>query len=149
MKEIAAMTHAPALARRSVLGLLGATIAVGATSSQPALAEVLRVASGGAAFGDSQYAGLAHYQFEPRRADDVVAAWENGVLAAARQWPGFVEGRLLLDRLGGTAIAFGVFATKGDADAFGATEAFRAADARLASLLLAPPVREEFEVFGG
>ena len=47
----------------------------------------------------------------------------------------------------GKAIAFGVFASKGDADAFGATEAFRAADARLASALLAAPVREEYEVY--
>ena len=143
------MANTPLVARRSALGLLGATLAAGASVGQPALAEALRVAGAGAAFGQSQYAGLAHYQFEPRRADEVLASWENGVLAAARQWPDFVEGMLLLDRAAGKAIAFGVFATKADADAFGATEAFRAADARLASLLLAPPVREEYEVHAG
>jgi hypothetical protein len=143
------MTKTPTLARRSVLGLLGAALAAGATAKGPAWAEVARVAGAGGAFGESRYAGLAHYQFEPRRADEVVASWESGVLAAARQWPGFVEGTLLLDRAAGKAIAFGVFATKADADTFGATEAFRAADARLASLLLAPPVREEYEVYGG
>ena len=54
-----------------------------------------------------------------------------------------------MDRAAGTAIAFGVFASKPDADAFGASEAFRAPDARLASVLLAPPVREEYEVHSG
>jgi hypothetical protein len=142
------MADTPLLARRSVLGLLGAAVAAGA-SSNAGLAETLRVAGAGGSFGESRYAGLAHYQFEPRRADEVVASWENGLLAAARQWPGFVEGMLLLDRAAGKAIAFGVFATKSDADTFGATEAFRAADTRLAALLLAPPVREEFEVYGG
>jgi hypothetical protein len=105
--------------------------------------------SAGASSSDAPYAGLAHYQFDPRRADEVVQSWETGILAAARQWPGFIQGTLLLDRRGGTAIAFGVFASKGDADAFGATEAFRTTDARLASLLLAPPIREEFEVYTG
>jgi hypothetical protein len=105
--------------------------------------------SEGASFSAVPYAGLAHYQFDPGRADEVVQSWETGILAAARQWPGFIQGMLLMDRMAGTAIAFGVFASKGDADAFGATEAFRTADARLASLLLAPPVREEYEVYSG
>jgi hypothetical protein len=143
------MANTPLVARRSILGLLGATLLSGPAARDPARAEVLCAASPGGLFGESRYAGLAHYQFEPRQADAVLAAWETGLLAAARQWPGFVEGRLLMDRAAGKAIAFGVFATKADADTFGATEAFRAADARLASLLLTPPVREEYEVYGG
>jgi hypothetical protein len=150
--------------RRGALALLGATALAAGAAGGPApaaalsgpgtagsagsLARAPRPVGAGAAFDQPGVAGLARYQFDPRRADEVVAAWETGLLAAARQWPGFVEGRLLLDRAAGQALAFGVFASKA-ADAFGASEAFRAADARLASLLLAPPVREEYEVYGG
>ncbi|HEY7064730.1 MAG TPA: hypothetical protein VII06_24870 [Chloroflexota bacterium] len=159
------MANVQRVGRRSALALLGATAVASATASEPVLAHALHGAGAadgepalarplhapdaGAAPGEAGVAGLAHYQFEPRRADEVVTAWETGLLAAARQWPGFVEGRLLLDRAAGQAIAFGVFASQAAADAFGASEAFRTADARLASLLLTPPIREEYEVYGG
>jgi hypothetical protein len=136
------------VARRSFLALAGAGVISSLASREHVLASLMRP-SEGASFSDVPYAGLAHYQFDPGRADEVVQSWETGILTAARQWPGFIQGMLLLDRMAGKAIAFGVFASKGDADAFGATEAFRRADARLASVLLAPPVREEYEVYSG
>ena len=136
------------IARRSVLALLSAGVVGSVASSAQGLASPM-VLREGATFGNAPYAGLAHYRFDPSRADEVVRYWETGLLAAARQWPGFIQGMLLLDRMAGKAIAFGVFASKGDADAFGASEAFRTADAGLARVLLAPPVREEYEVYAG
>jgi hypothetical protein len=92
------------------------------------------------------YAALARYEFEPRRAGDVLDRWQNGVLAAARAWPGFVEGLLLMDRAAGRAIGMGLFASKATADAFGATPRYQAAIARLDEALTNPYVREEYEV---
>src|SRR4051794_23932627 len=98
------------VARRSFLTLVGAGVISSLASREHVLASPMRP-SEGASFDDVPYAGLAHYQFEPGRADEVVQFWEAGVLAAARQWPGFIQGMLLMDRMVGKAIAFGVFAS--------------------------------------
>jgi len=135
------------LGRRSALGLLGASLLTGTLASEWAIAAGTDRA--GASFADVPFAGLTHYRFVPARADELVRTWETGLLAAARQAPGFVEGLLLLNRAEGHAIAFGVFATKADADIFGATEAFRQTNARIESLLSQPASREEYEVYPG
>jgi hypothetical protein len=133
--------------RRTLLAVLGASLASGAAFGDLTLAA--GSVQAGASFSDPAVAGLAHYRFAPGRADELIQAWESGLLAAARRAPGFVEGLLLVDPGAGHGIGMGIFASKAEADLFGTTEAFRQANARLDSLLSEPAIREEYEVHAG
>ncbi len=133
------------LTRRDLLTLLGAGATTALVVGAPTHATAHPAEQNGA---DAQatYAGLAHYQFAPDRVDDVIERWQTGLLAAARQAPGFVQGLLLTNLAAGRGIGIGLFVSKAAADAFGDTPAFRNAAARLAEVLTAPSVREEFDL---
>jgi heme-degrading monooxygenase HmoA len=129
--------------RRDVLVLIGAIAVPGVLAGVAAQA---LGAHGADPHSDDVYAALAVYQFEPRQVDEVIRRWETGILAAASQWPGFVRGLLLTNRDAGKGIGMGLWASKADADAFGASAAFQAAAASLGEVLLAPYEREEYAV---
>jgi hypothetical protein len=131
------------LTRRELLAFLGVVMVADRPSGAAASAVPTATAYAQAA---EAYAALAVYRFEPAQADEVARRWEEGILAAAKQAPGFLQGLLLTERAAGKGIGMGLWSTKAAADAFGATAAFQTTSAWLAEILLAPYEREEYAV---
>src|SRR5262245_24109273 len=130
--------------RRELMALVAAGAASQVVFGEGVLAHARPDEQGGPPT-ERLFAATATYVFDPRRTAEVIDTWENAVLAAARQAPGFVRGLLLTNDETGIGLGMGLFASKAAADAFGATEAFQAANARLQAVLLAEGPREEYD----
>ena len=133
------------LTKRRFLQLLGLGVATHllqsstATASPRAASQLLPVPPGA-------YAGVITFQFDPNRIDEASALWDTSVYAAAARQGGLLRAVLLTNRETGKALGIGLWASQADAAAFGASGAFEAAVAPMAPVLVAPLVRDQYEV---
>lgn len=79
--------------------------------------------------------------------DETVRIWRDEAIPAARQRPGFVEGRLLIDRQTARGISMMTWQSAEHANATGpGSEYLQQVFARFAAYFTGPPVVEHLEV---
>jgi hypothetical protein len=94
-------------------------------------------------------AGVVEFCIRPEHADAVTNWYEEVVIPAARRTGGLKGAILLIDRQTGKSIGMGFWETKGDADAYEATDALRATLQKLNDQgisFTSPLVRTEYTV---
>ncbi len=133
------------LTKRRFLQLLGLGVATNLLHGSTATASP-RASSQSDPVPQGAYAGVITFQFDPNRIEEASALWETSVYAAAARQGGLLRAVLLTNRETGKALGIGLWASQADSEAFGASGAFQAAVAPMAPVLVAPLVREQYEV---
>ena len=86
-------------------------------------------------------------QYHPGKADEGMQLYRESILPAARQQRGFKGALGLLDRSTGKGMSITLWETEADAQASGASSPyFQEQIAKVASLFVAAPVAETYEV---
>ena len=88
-------------------------------------------------------------QVKPGRMDEFVRTWNQQMLPAAESQPGWLSGRLLVDRASGKVLIVGIWASEGEATAGGPGSlcANRQRDL-IGDMVTGTPVIETLEVAG-
>jgi heme-degrading monooxygenase HmoA len=94
------------------------------------------------------YARATTIQLRPGMTDRMSAIFQDDVVPAAQQQPGFRGGLLLTDRDSGKVIAISLWETEADLAAGEASGYYQAQMAKLAGVgfFAGPPVRETYQV---
>jgi quinol monooxygenase YgiN len=85
-------------------------------------------------------------QLQPDKLDEAIRIYQESVVPAAKQQPGFRSTQLLTDRASGTGMAVTAWDTEANMQASEASGYYQEQIAKFAPLLTAPPVREMYEV---
>ena len=88
-------------------------------------------------------------QVKPGRMDEFVKTWNEQMLPAAESQPGWLSGRLLVDRASGKVLLVGIWATEAQATAGspGSSYANRQREL-LGDMVMGSPIIETLEVAG-
>jgi quinol monooxygenase YgiN len=92
------------------------------------------------------YVRVTRTQIQPDKLDEAIRIYQESVVPAAKQQPGFRSTQLVTDRASGTGLSITVWDSEADLQASEASGYYQAQLAKFAPLLTAPPVREVFEV---
>jgi quinol monooxygenase YgiN len=92
------------------------------------------------------HARVTRVQLQPDKLDEAIRIYQESVIPAARQQPGFRSTQLITDRASGMGLSITVWESEADLQASEASGYYQEQVAKFAPLLTAPPVREVFEV---
>ena len=93
------------------------------------------------------YARVITSQLAMGKTDEAVNIWRESVTPLLKDRPGFKGAYLLGDRNTGRGVTLTLWETAADASAMDTSGTYQQAIALFAKLFVAPPTREQFEVF--
>jgi quinol monooxygenase YgiN len=85
-------------------------------------------------------------QIQPSRIDEAIRLYQDSVVPAAQQQRGYRSTLLLTDRASGKGMAVTTWDTEADLQASEASGYYQEQLAKFGPLLMAPPVREVYEL---
>jgi quinol monooxygenase YgiN len=92
------------------------------------------------------YTRVTAVHIQPDKLDEAIRIYEESVVPAAKQQPGYRSTMLVTDRASGKGMAITTWATEADLQASEASGYYQEQVAKFAPLLASPPVREVYEV---
>ncbi len=92
------------------------------------------------------HARVVNAQIQPGKMDDAIRVFRDSVVPAAKQQKGFKSILFLTDRNGNKAVTLSVWETEADLKANEASGYYQEQIAKFASIFVAPPARDAFEV---
>ena len=92
------------------------------------------------------YVRVTTVQIQPGKVDEAIRLYQESVVPAAQQQPGYRSTMLVTDRASGKGMAITVWATEAEMLASEASGYYSEQTAKFAPLLTAAPVREVYEL---
>ena len=92
------------------------------------------------------YARVTTAYIKPEKVDEAVRVWQESVMPAAANQPGFRRGHLMVDRETGLGMSIGLWESENHANATGeGSDYLQKQLEKFAHMFSAPPVVEHFE----
>ena len=92
------------------------------------------------------HARIVTVQVQLDKLDEAIGIFQNSVIPAAQQQPGFISLLLLTDRSTGKGMSVGLWESEADLKANEASGYFQEQLAKLGGVFAGPPAREAYEV---
>jgi quinol monooxygenase YgiN len=89
---------------------------------------------------------VTRVQLQPDKLDEAIRIYQESVVPAAQQQPGFRSTQLITDRASGMGMSITVWETEANLHASEASGYYQEQIAKFAPLLTTPPVREVYEI---
>jgi quinol monooxygenase YgiN len=96
--------------------------------------------------GDPMQARVTTIQLQPGKIDEAIRLYQESVIPAAKQQPGFRSTMLITDRASGKGMAITVWASDAELQASEASGYYQEQLAKFGPFLAGSPVREVYEV---
>jgi quinol monooxygenase YgiN len=90
--------------------------------------------------------GVLRVRYQPDKVDEAIRIYQDFVVPAVKQQPGFRSMYLVVDRASGTGMAIAIWENEAAARAFETSGILQADAAKFAAVSAGPPVREVYEV---
>jgi quinol monooxygenase YgiN len=90
--------------------------------------------------------GVLKVQYRPDKVDEAIRIYQDSVVPAVKQQPGFRSMYLVVDRVSGVGMAIAIWENEAAAQAFETSGVLQADVGKFAAVSAAPPVREVYEV---